>query len=198
MDAWTRNGTEPPPSKYPTVAARELVPLAGVQFPKIPGVAFPTIMHLAYPSNYGPDFRTKGIATQEPPEIGQHPVDPAVAQVRAVEGEGHRGLQDQGLEQGGVGGQEIDVGRLTPLSHSSALSVTSLASVRGYPGHAAAVAVYTQSASRSSLFLLLLEGPNLGQALGVDHVGHRPERAGLGVGARRLLPAVRLDAALLA
>ena len=38
----------------------ELVPLAGVQFPKIPGVAFPTIMHLAYPSNYGPDFRTNG------------------------------------------------------------------------------------------------------------------------------------------
>ena len=28
-------------------------------------------MHLAYPSNYGPDFRTKGIATQEPPELGQ-------------------------------------------------------------------------------------------------------------------------------
>jgi hypothetical protein len=71
MDAWTRNGTEPPPSKYPSVAAHELVPLAGVQFPKIPGVAFPTIMHLTYPSNYGPDFRTKGIATQEPPEIGQ-------------------------------------------------------------------------------------------------------------------------------
>ena len=62
---------EPPPSKYPRVAAHELVPLASVQFPKIPGVAFPTIMHLAYPSNYGPDFRTKGIATQEPPEIGQ-------------------------------------------------------------------------------------------------------------------------------
>jgi hypothetical protein len=28
-------------------------------------------MHLAYPSNYGPDFRTKGIATQEPPELGK-------------------------------------------------------------------------------------------------------------------------------
>ena len=66
-----KDGEEPPPSKYPRVAAHELVPLAGVQFPKIPGVAFPTIMHLAYPSNYGPDFRTKGIATQEPPEIGQ-------------------------------------------------------------------------------------------------------------------------------
>ena len=47
------------------------MPLASVQFPKIPGVAFPKTMHLAYPSNYGPDFRTKGIATQEPPELGQ-------------------------------------------------------------------------------------------------------------------------------
>jgi hypothetical protein len=70
MDTWVRNGAEPPPSKYPRIAAHELVPLAGVQFPKIPGIAVPTILHLAYPSNYGPDFRTKGIATQEPPEIG--------------------------------------------------------------------------------------------------------------------------------
>ncbi len=71
MDAWVKDGVEPPPSKYPHVAAHELVPLASVQFPKIPGVAFPKTMHLAYPSNYGPDFRTKGIATQEPPELGQ-------------------------------------------------------------------------------------------------------------------------------
>ena len=84
MDAWTRNGTEPPPSKYPSVAAHELVPLASVQFPKIPGIAFPTIMHLAYPSNYGPDFRTKGIATQEPPEIGQ----PYPLMVPQVDGDG--------------------------------------------------------------------------------------------------------------
>ena len=41
MDAWVKDGVEPPPSKYPHVAAHELVPLASVQFPKIPGVAFP-------------------------------------------------------------------------------------------------------------------------------------------------------------
>jgi hypothetical protein len=71
MDAWVKDGKEPPPSRYPRIAAGELVPLARVNFPNIPGVSFPTHMHLAYPSNYGPDFRTKGIATQEPPEIGK-------------------------------------------------------------------------------------------------------------------------------
>jgi hypothetical protein len=71
LDAWVKEGKEPPPSRYPKIAAGELVPLAGVKFPPLPGVVFPTHMHLAYPSNFGPDFRTKGIATQEPPEIGQ-------------------------------------------------------------------------------------------------------------------------------
>ncbi len=71
MDAWVKGGVEPPPSKYPRIAAHELVPPAGVQFPKIPGIVFPSTIHLAYPSNYGPDFRAKGIATQEPPEIGR-------------------------------------------------------------------------------------------------------------------------------
>lgn len=71
LDGWVKEGKEPPPSKYPRFSNGELAQLAGVKFPKIPGVAFPTLMHLAYPSNYGPDFRTKGIASQEPPEIGK-------------------------------------------------------------------------------------------------------------------------------
>ena len=53
------------------MAGGELAPLAKVKFPTIPGVAFPAIVHLAYPSNYGPEFRTKGIVTQEPPELGK-------------------------------------------------------------------------------------------------------------------------------
>jgi hypothetical protein len=71
MDQWVKEGKQPPPSRYPRVAAGELVPLAEVKFPSIPGISFPTTLHLAYPSNYGPEFRTKGIATQEPPEIGK-------------------------------------------------------------------------------------------------------------------------------
>ena len=71
LDAWVKDGKEPPASCYPLLAGGELAPLAKVKFPTIPGVAFPAIVHMAYPSNYGPEFRTKGIVTQEPPELGK-------------------------------------------------------------------------------------------------------------------------------
>jgi len=71
LDAWVKDGKEPPPSCYPRVAGGELAPLAKLKFPVIPGIAFPAIVHMAYPSNYGPEFRTKGIVTQEPPELGR-------------------------------------------------------------------------------------------------------------------------------
>ncbi len=71
MDGWVKDGKEPPPSKYPRIASGELVALNGVKFPSIPSVARPATMHLAYPSNYGPEFRSKGIDTQEPPELGK-------------------------------------------------------------------------------------------------------------------------------
>src|SRR5205085_11564227 len=41
-----------------------------LNFPKIPDVNVPTIPHVAYHADYGPDFATKGIVTQEPPKIG--------------------------------------------------------------------------------------------------------------------------------
>ncbi|MEQ1948672.1 MAG: alpha/beta hydrolase domain-containing protein [Bryobacteraceae bacterium] len=82
MNDWVKDNKEPPASRYPRISAGELVPLNAVKFPKIPGVEFPTLMHLAYPANYGPDFRTKGIATQEPPEIGK-PYPVMVPQVDA-------------------------------------------------------------------------------------------------------------------
>jgi hypothetical protein len=71
MEQWIRDGKEPPASRYPRMAAGELVALDRLKFPAIPGVILPKIMHLAYPANYGPEFRTKGIVTQEPPEIGK-------------------------------------------------------------------------------------------------------------------------------
>jgi len=71
MDAWVKDGKEPPPSQYPRIATHQLVPPSELNFPKIPGINFPTILHRAYPSNYGPEFRSKGIVTQEPPELGK-------------------------------------------------------------------------------------------------------------------------------
>jgi hypothetical protein len=71
MDNWVKTGKEPPPSQYPRLKDGQLVPPSELNFPKIPDIAFPMFLHRAYPSNYGPEFRSKGIATQEPPELGK-------------------------------------------------------------------------------------------------------------------------------
>lgn len=85
MDGWVKDGKEPPPSQYPQVSKGELVPLAALKFPKIPGVAIPKNLHYAYPENFGPDFRSKGIVSQEPPEIGK----PYPMMVPQVDGDGN-------------------------------------------------------------------------------------------------------------
>ena len=71
MDRWVRDGKEPPPSQYPRIAQDTLVPLGAVQFPNIPGVAVPKHVQLAYRVDYGPEFRTAGIITIEPPKVGR-------------------------------------------------------------------------------------------------------------------------------
>jgi hypothetical protein len=70
MHQWVAGGVEPPPSQAPAVARDTLVPLGAVQFPRIPGVAFPTRMHTAYRTDYGPEFRTKGVVSIDPPKLG--------------------------------------------------------------------------------------------------------------------------------
>ena len=42
-----------------------------MQFPKIPGVAVPTRLEKGYRADYGPQFRTAGIVSIEPPKIGK-------------------------------------------------------------------------------------------------------------------------------
>ena len=70
MDRWVKEGTAPPPSVHPRVAADTLVAPEAVQFPKIPGVGFSTRVHKAYRADYGPQWRS-GVVTQEPPHIGK-------------------------------------------------------------------------------------------------------------------------------
>ena len=41
----------------------------GGSFPEIPGVSQPATPHLAYRAVYGPEFRSRGIVTVEPPEV---------------------------------------------------------------------------------------------------------------------------------
>jgi hypothetical protein len=75
MDNWAKNGTEPPPSKYPKISQDNLVALGAIQFPKIQGVGFPTIAHRAYELDFGPEFATKDIETILPPKVlGSYPL----------------------------------------------------------------------------------------------------------------------------
>ncbi len=71
MDRWARGGAPPPPSRYPSVEAGTAVAAADLGFPSIPGVRTSDRVHYAYRADYGPDFATEGIVTQEPPVIGR-------------------------------------------------------------------------------------------------------------------------------
>ena len=69
MNRWTTDGTPPPASVYPRIADGELVLAKDLAFPEIPGVNQPATPHLAYRVVYGPEFRTRGIVSVEPPEV---------------------------------------------------------------------------------------------------------------------------------
>ena len=71
LDAWVKAGTLPPPSRYPHISDGSLVRPDAVVFPKIPGVNFPRTIHEAYRVDYGPQFKSKGIAALEPPRVGK-------------------------------------------------------------------------------------------------------------------------------
>lgn len=69
MDRWIDEGTLPPASRYPTIASGDLVWPKSLGFPSLPEVGEPANPHKAYRVVYGPDFRTKGIVTVEPPQV---------------------------------------------------------------------------------------------------------------------------------
>jgi hypothetical protein len=72
---WVVDGTPPPPSRYPTLADRMLVPAtqAATGFPAIPGVKFPeNQVNAVLDYDFGPRFiynDMSGIVTREPPAI---------------------------------------------------------------------------------------------------------------------------------
>lgn len=71
MNAWIRDGKEPPASAYPLIAKDEMVTLGALQFPRLPGVAVPKYPQRAWRPDFGPEFRASGIVTKEPPEKGK-------------------------------------------------------------------------------------------------------------------------------
>lgn len=71
MNRWITDGAEPPASAYPRVDNATLVPSTQLRFPKIPGVNLTSYTLKAFRADYGKDFLTKGIVTQEPPKLGK-------------------------------------------------------------------------------------------------------------------------------
>jgi hypothetical protein len=70
MHRWADDGSEPPKSQYGRIEEGTLVTPEKLDFPAVPGVETSTRIHKAYRVDYGPKFRTDGIVTREPPEIG--------------------------------------------------------------------------------------------------------------------------------
>ena len=97
LDRWIAAGTEPPPSRYPTIARRQLVPREAVHFPKTPSLPFPDYMPGVWRMDYGSDYFTQRVITKEPPTLGA-PYAVLVPQVNA-----------DGNDEGGVALPEIAV-----------------------------------------------------------------------------------------
>lgn len=96
LHEWARDGKEPPPSRYPSIAGGSLARLSEVRFPKIPGVVFPERIHRAYRVDYGPEFRSLGIVSMEPPGVGK-PFGMRVPQVDA-DGNETAGIRMPGVQ----------------------------------------------------------------------------------------------------
>jgi hypothetical protein len=70
LTEWVGDGDAPPPSQYPRRADGTLTAIDNLEFPEIPTVTVPDIIHEAYRTDYGPQFRTDGVVTQQPPRLG--------------------------------------------------------------------------------------------------------------------------------
>ncbi|MCX6604658.1 MAG: alpha/beta hydrolase domain-containing protein, partial [Acidobacteria bacterium] len=75
LERWVLTGVEPPPSRYPTLAAGTLVPpdAKSVNWPALPGIRYNGLLSTMYVRDYGAEFdarRLSGIISQEPPRVG--------------------------------------------------------------------------------------------------------------------------------
>ena len=71
LDAWVRNGKEPPLSQYPRFRDKNLTAPEKLKWPKIAGAPLVTNIQRAYRVDYGPRFLTEGIIDKEPPVGGK-------------------------------------------------------------------------------------------------------------------------------
>ncbi len=82
LDAWVRGEMDPPPSRYPSLASGDLVPIDAVDFPRVPSMAFTSYMPQVWRMNFGPAFNSSRIISNEPPLLGA-PYRVLVPQVNA-------------------------------------------------------------------------------------------------------------------
>lgn len=87
LDRWVSAGRQPPPSMYPKISDGSLVDLEAYRgsFPKVPGVNLPTKMYVPLRLDFGPRFKTLGIADIVPPRVGR----PYRTLVPAVDSDGN-------------------------------------------------------------------------------------------------------------
>ena len=97
LDRWITAGTEPPPSRYPTIARGQLVPREAVRFPKVTSLPFADYMPGVWRMDYGVDYTTTRVITKEPPSLGE-PYPVLVPQVNA-----------DGNDEGGIPLPEVAV-----------------------------------------------------------------------------------------
>jgi hypothetical protein len=75
LDAWVTRNTEPPPSRYPTLAAGELVARDRVRFPALTALPFPGYLPPVFRMNLGEAYPRTRVITVEPPALGtEYPV----------------------------------------------------------------------------------------------------------------------------
>jgi Alpha/beta hydrolase domain len=70
LDQWVTLGIPPPPSRYPTVKDRTLVPQKSAGFPNIPGVHFAGLHNRQLFLDYGPNILRGRIGLHPPKPIG--------------------------------------------------------------------------------------------------------------------------------
>jgi hypothetical protein len=87
LDAWVREGREPPPSVYPRIADGTLVGWRKdeIGWPRLPGVVYPEVIQEPQFLFRGPRWQSERIATIEPPQIKGH----YVVKVPAVDADGN-------------------------------------------------------------------------------------------------------------
>jgi hypothetical protein len=71
FNAWITDGTAPPESQYPRIDRNQLVAYEATPFVRLPGVTYPASIYHAQRLEFGPEFATRGIVSQEPPKMGK-------------------------------------------------------------------------------------------------------------------------------